>query len=108
MRRLLYTAAQSAARHNPAVRALYARQAAMGKPYNLIIGHCMAKLPRQVYAVWVKDEDFDPAYELKNEPSGNENVVSPKVVKPQSTGVTTTSTSLDPQPVVRKPLDFAA
>ena len=110
VRRLLYTAAQSAARHNPAVGALYARQAAMGKAYNLIIGHCMAKLLRQVYAVWVKDEDFDPAFEFRaqNELSGNENVVGPKVVKPQSKEVTTTESSLDAQAVVRKPLNFTA
>ena len=110
VRRLLYTAAQSAARHNPAVAALYARQAAMGKPYNLIIGHCMAKLLRQVYAVWAKDEDFDPAYEQRaqQEQPVNENVVGPKVVKPQSKEVTTTDPSLDARPVVRKPLNFAA
>lgn len=109
VRRLLYTAAQSAARHNPAVRALYARQAAMGKPYNLIMGHCMAKLLRQVYAVWAKDEDFDPAYELRaqQELLGNENVVGPKVVKLPSKEVTTTDPSLVTAPVPRKPLNFA-
>lgn len=110
VRRLLYTAAQSAVRHNPAVAALYARQAAMGKAYNLIIGHCMAKLLRQVYALWSKDEDFDPAFEFRaqNEQSGNENVVGPKVVKPQNEEVTTTDSSLDAQAVVRKPLNFTA
>ena len=82
----------------------------MGKPYNRIIGHCMAKLLRQVYAVWAKDEDFDPNHELRaqQEQPGNENVVGPKVVKPQSKEVTTTSSSLDAAPVPRKPLNFAA
>lgn len=104
VRRLLYTAAQSAARHNPAVRALYARQAATGKHYNRIIGHCMAKLLRQVYAVWVKDEDFDPEFESRK----SKNVVGPKVDEPPIKEVTTTSPSLDAQPKARKPLNFAA
>ena len=110
VRRLLYTAAQTAVRHNPAVRALFARQVAMGKAYNVVIGHCMAKLLRQVYAVWVKDEDFDPECEsrLKDDSSGNENVVGPKVVEPQSKEVTTTKASLNAPPVIRKPLNFAA
>src|SRR5690606_23939056 len=55
VRRLLYLAAQSAAKHNPAVAKVFHRIRAMGKPYNTAIGHCMAKLLRQVYAVWVKD-----------------------------------------------------
>ena len=63
VRRLLYTAAQAAARHNPAVRALYARLRAAGKDHNTAIGHCMAKLLRQVFAVWTKDCDFDPNFE---------------------------------------------
>ena len=63
VRRLLYTAAQCAAKHNPAVKALFARQMAMGKSYNVAIGHCMAKLLRQVYGVWTRDCDFDPNYE---------------------------------------------
>ena len=65
VRRLLYTAAQSAAKHNPAVRALFARQMAAGKNYNVAIGHCMAKLLRQVFGVWKTDRDFDPDYQTK-------------------------------------------
>lgn len=63
VRRLLYTAAQCAAKHNTAIKALFARQIAKGKPYNVAIGHCMAKLLRQVYGVWTRDCDFDPNYE---------------------------------------------
>lgn len=66
VRRLLYTAAQSAVKWNPAVKALFARQRADGKDYNTAIGHCMAKLLRQVYALWKKDCDFDPEYELRS------------------------------------------
>lgn len=63
VRRLLYTAAQCAAKHNPAVKALFARQMAAGKDYNVAIGHCMAKLLRQVFGVWKSDRDFDRNYE---------------------------------------------
>lgn len=63
VRRLLYTAAQCASQHNPAVKAVFARQMAKGKAYNVAMGHCMAKLLRQVYAVWQGDCDFDPNYE---------------------------------------------
>jgi transposase len=67
VRRLLYLAAQSAAKHNPAVAKVFHRIRAMGKPYNTAIGHCMAKLLRQVYAVWVKDCNFDPAWETRSD-----------------------------------------
>jgi transposase len=63
VRRLLYTAAQCAAKHNPPVKALFARQMAAGKNYNVAIGHCMAKLLRQVFGVWTRDRDFDANYE---------------------------------------------
>lgn len=65
VRRLLYTAAQCAAKWNPPVKTLFARQMADGKPYNVAIGHCMAKLLRQVFALWKKDEDFDPDFESR-------------------------------------------
>lgn len=67
VRRLLYTAAQAASKHNPPVRALFARLRAKGKQYNTVIGHCMAKLLRQVFAVWTKDCDFDPHCEDRDE-----------------------------------------
>lgn len=63
VRRLLYLAAESASRHNPAVKALLARQLADGKHYNIAIGHCMTKLLRQVFAVWKYDREFDPSFE---------------------------------------------
>lgn len=68
VRRLLYTAAQCAVTHNPPVRALYARLRANGKDYNTAIGHCMAKLLRQAFALWSKDCDFDKEFETRSEP----------------------------------------
>lgn len=65
VRRLLYTAAQVAVKHNPPVKALFARLQANGKEYNVSLGHCMAKLLRQVFALWTKDCDFDPAFESR-------------------------------------------
>ncbi len=67
VRRLLYTAAQSAVKHNPPVKALFARLMANGKDYNTAIGHCMAKLLRQVFALWSKDCDFDKGFETQSE-----------------------------------------
>jgi transposase len=112
VRRLLYTAAQCAAKHNPAVRALFTRQIAAGKEYNVAIGHCMAKLLRQVFGIWKTDRDFDPDYETKQindkaeadeqEPTVQEKVVGHKkrAVKPQQQVVTTTTSIL---PDTRQP-----
>jgi transposase len=65
VRRLLYTAAQCAVTWNPPVKALFARLRADGKQYETAIGHGMAKLLRQVFAVWSKDCDFDPDFETR-------------------------------------------
>jgi len=65
VRRLLYTSAQCAAKWNLPVRALFARLMAEGKGYNVATGHCMAKLLRQVFALWKKDCDFDPQFETR-------------------------------------------
>lgn len=67
VRRFLYTAAQCAAKWNPPVKALFARLMANGKDYNVVIGHCMAKLLRQVFALWKKDCDFDPQFEAQQQ-----------------------------------------
>jgi transposase len=113
VRRLLYTAAQVAVRHNPAVHALYARLAARGKPYSVILGHCMAKLLRQVFGVWKSDTDFDPAHEDAPEtasPALEEKVVGHKVEHlPPQPVVTTTPSSLASASADDKklpPLDF--
>ena len=65
VRRLLYTAAQSAVTWNPPVKALFARLRAAGKEYNICLGHGLAKLLRQVFVLWTKDCDFDPAFESR-------------------------------------------
>src|SRR2546422_60477 len=83
VRRLLYTAAQTAVLWNPPVKALFARLRAQGKDYHVCLGHCMAKLLRQVFALWTKDCDFDPAFESRpkvaNESVANESVANESV-----------------------------
>jgi len=71
VRRFLYTAAQCAAKWNPPVKTLFIRLMANGKDYNVAIGHCMAKLLRQVFALWKKDCDFDPEFELQSQAQGD-------------------------------------
>jgi len=91
VRRLLYTAAQSAVKWNPAVRALFARL--MARPmadntkYNIAIGHCMAKLLRQVFGLWKKDCDFDPEIETRSEA---EPTIKAEVAETQATEETKT------------------
>lgn len=60
VRRYLWMAAKSAAQHNPAVRALYARLRARGKRGDVAYGHCMRKLLHLAFAVWKTDRPFDP------------------------------------------------
>ena len=71
VRRLLDTAAQCAVTWNPPVKALFARLRAEGQEYNLCLGHCLAKLLRQVFALWAKDCDFDPAFETRSNPAAD-------------------------------------
>lgn len=125
VRRLLYTAAQCAVKWNPPIKALFARQMADGKEYNVAVGHCMAKLLRQVFALWKKDEDFDPAFESRQaeqQAEGGEATVEAKAteglskaVQPQGKEVTPaaskiTSPSKIPPPAAGNklpPLNFA-
>ena len=58
----LWMASQSGIQHNPALRALYARQRAKGKSGGVALGHCMSKLLHLVFAVWKTDQPFDPAH----------------------------------------------
>lgn len=71
----------------------------------------MAKLLRQVYAVWVKDEDYDPNFESKKSTEEKEKVVGPniKAVEPQREEVTTTNPNVIQQvsSAKRPPLNFA-
>ena len=76
VRRLLYTAAQCAAKWNPPVKALFVRLMAEGKDYNVAIGHCMAKLLRQVFALWKKDCDFDAQFETRSSADSAPNFIA--------------------------------
>jgi transposase len=60
VRRYLWMAALSAVRHNPAVRALYARVVAKHPDKKAIaIGHGMRKLLHLAFAVWKSGKPFD-------------------------------------------------
>ena len=63
VRRYLWMAALSAAKHNPACRALYARVRAKhpDRP-SIAIGHVMRKLLHLAYAVWKTGKPFDPKH----------------------------------------------
>lgn len=103
VRRNLYMAAQAAAQHNPAIKALYARQRQLGKEHGVAIGHCMTKLLRIAYSLWKKNMPFDLQHEVKKQQAHQaakeqlekEKVVgSRKEVKPHRKGVTTTSSKV--------------
>ena len=123
VRRLLYTSAQCEAKWNPPVRALFARLMAEGKGYNVATGHCMAKLLRQVFALWKKDCDFDPQFETrpKAEPPTESNAAEARGIeetktvvghreadKPQEKVVTTTASNIlsSTNGSKRRPLNF--
>ena len=59
-RKALFMACQSGVQHNPALRRLYHRKLSQGKSKMVALGHCMRKLLHLVYAVWSKNEPFDP------------------------------------------------
>jgi transposase len=63
VRRYLWMAALSAAKHNPACRALYARVRAKhpDRP-SIAIGHVMRKLLHLAFAVWKTGKPFDPKH----------------------------------------------
>ena len=62
IRKALYFPALSAARHNPAIRALYQRLLAAGKPKMVALVAAMRKLLHQIYGVLRSGQVFDPAY----------------------------------------------
>ena len=62
VRGLLWMACQSAIQYNPAIRALYARQRAMGKRGDVALGHCMRKMLHLVFAIWNTQQQFDPQH----------------------------------------------
>lgn len=63
VRRYLWMAALSAARHNPACRALYQRvRAKHPERPSIAIGHVMRKLLHLAFAVWTTNTPFDPKH----------------------------------------------
>jgi transposase len=62
LRRVLYLATLSAARHNPAIKTFYARLRAAGKPPKVARCAAARKLLHIAWAVVTKQQDFDPAY----------------------------------------------
>jgi transposase len=71
VRRYLWMAALSAARHNPACRALYARVRAKHPDRPAIaIGHVMRKLLHLAFAVWKTGRPFDPTHYPWEGPTG--------------------------------------
>ena len=62
IRHALYFPALSAARHNPAIKALYQRLLGRGKPKMVALAAAMRKLLHQIYGVLRSGQAFDPAH----------------------------------------------
>lgn len=62
LRRVVYLAAVSAIRHNPAIRVFAQRLRAAGKPGKVVVCAAARKLLHQAWAVATKQQPFDPAY----------------------------------------------
>jgi transposase len=62
LRRVIYLAAVSAIRHNPAIRAFAQRLRAAGKPGKVVVCAAARKLLHQAWAVVTKQQPFDPDY----------------------------------------------
>lgn len=62
LRKALYFPALSAVRHNPAIRSLYQRLLAQGKPKMVALVAAMRKLLHQIYGVLRSGQAFDPAH----------------------------------------------
>jgi transposase len=122
VRRYLWMAALSAARHNPACRALYARVRAKHPDRPAIaIGHVMRKLLHLAFAVWKTGQPFDPEhYPWEQKPTDAEAGDSgvsmtpaaglrngPKPIRQEVTA-TGTATVADPPPAVDVPARAAA
>lgn len=62
LRRVVYLAAVSAMRCNPAIRTFVQRLQAAGKPGKVVVCAAARKLLHQAWAVVTKQQPFDPAY----------------------------------------------
>lgn len=112
VRAYLWNAAKVAIRHNPVIRAFYARKRAHGKRGDVALGHCMQKLLHLIYAVWKTDQPFAPrpantppaSAVPPPTPSGeNKETVGRKGQSPVRKAVTTASSSLKAPPKAVKP-----
>jgi transposase len=68
LRQAVYMAAVSAARHNPPLRAFYARLVARGKPKKLALVAVARKLLALMVTLLRRGRDFDPAWEANRRP----------------------------------------
>ena len=62
VRGYLYSAAKTAIRCNPAVRAFYKRLRSKGTRGDVALGHCMRKLVHLAFAVWSSNKPFNPEH----------------------------------------------
>lgn len=65
IRAILYPLAMVCSQHNPAIRPFYERLVRGGKPKQVALIACMAKLLRIVYALLTTGRDFDPGHEAQ-------------------------------------------
>jgi transposase len=111
VRKYLWMAAQSASRHNPQVRRLYAHLRAGGRRGDVALGHCMKKLLHQVFGVWTSGKPYDPTYGLstsgaedKQQPTREEKVNEAESRKTGNIPVEKTVTSASPDIVAQTQL----
>jgi transposase len=94
VRRYLWMAALSAVRHNPAVRALYARVVAKHPDQKAIaIGHAMRKLLHLAFAIWKTKKPFDRNFYPWDAPThiAREDGHEPTDAQDQAAGLTLTA-----------------
>lgn len=98
VRRYLYTAALSAAQHNPAVKPLYQRVRAKHPDHpNIAVGHAMRKLLHLVFAIWKTARPFDSNHDHWDSPTHVPAQQQPAaghnpVIEPERSVVTTAGT----------------
>jgi transposase len=129
VRKHLWMAAFVAIRHNPQVKALYARLRARGRRGDVALGHCMRKLLNQVFGIWTTGRPYDPNYGMAEEgvassPADQATTAEESATKqeeaagrktgisPQRKTVTATSSTIDSTPEtvnqVETPTDFSS
>lgn len=64
IRAILFPVALAAVRHNPVIRAFYARLRAAGKKPMVCVVACMRKMLHLAYACWITGNPFDPGHAI--------------------------------------------